>query len=49
MFLIFRRMPVVGDIIGDEYCSYEVLATQGARIVRIKAIKKPFELESEEK
>ncbi len=49
VFNLLGRMPVVGDIIGDEYCSYEVLATQGARIVRIKAIKKPFELESEEK
>ena len=40
-------MPVVGDVISDEFCEYEVLATEGARIVRIKARKKPFEMDEE--
>ncbi|MDA3967603.1 hemolysin family protein [Helicobacter sp. WB40] len=42
VFNLLERMPVVGDIIDDEYCTYEVLATEGARIVRIKAQKKPY-------
>lgn len=40
VFSLLERMPVVGDIIGDEYCEYEVLETDGARIVRLKATKK---------
>ncbi|EEO25439.1 hemolysin family protein [Helicobacter winghamensis] len=42
VFNLLERMPVVGDVIDDEYCEYEVLATEGARIVRLKATKKPF-------
>ena len=47
VFNLLERMPVVGDIISDEFCEYEVLATQGARIVRLKAKKKPFEMQEE--
>ena len=48
VFNLLERMPVVGDCISDEYCTYEVLATEGARIVRLKATKKPFESENKE-
>ncbi|CAM2800853.1 hemolysin family protein [Helicobacter burdigaliensis] len=48
VFNLLERLPVVGDVISDEYCEYEVLATQGARIVRIKASKKPFKLNEDE-
>lgn len=48
VFNLLERLPVVGDIISDEFCVYEVLATEGARIVRIKATKKPFKLEGQE-
>ncbi|HIS08242.1 MAG TPA: hypothetical protein IAB41_00350, partial [Candidatus Scatomorpha intestinipullorum] len=47
VFNLLERMPVVGDVISDEFCEYEVLATEGARIVRIKARKKPFEMDEE--
>ncbi len=47
VFNLLERMPVVGDVISDEFCEYEVLATEGARIVRLKAKKKPFESEEE--
>ncbi|TLD88180.1 hemolysin family protein [Helicobacter sp. MIT 05-5294] len=40
VFNLLERMPVVGDMISDEYCEYEVLATQGARIVRLRATRK---------
>lgn len=45
VFNLLERMPVVGDVISDEYCEYEVLATEGARILRLKATKKPFKQE----
>lgn len=45
VFNLLGRMPVVGDRISDEYCDYEVLITQGARIVRLKATKKSFRKE----
>ncbi len=48
VFNLLERMPVVGDVISDEFCDYEVLATQGARIVRLKATKKSFKLSNEE-
>ena len=48
VFNLLERMPVVGDSISDEYCVYEVLATEGARIVRLKATKKPFGMENKE-
>lgn len=48
VFNLLERMPVVGDVIADEYCEYEVLETSGARIMRIKASKKPYRKEDEE-
>ncbi|PZT48085.1 hypothetical protein B6S12_05825 [Helicobacter valdiviensis] len=48
VFNLLERLPVVGDVIADEYCEYEVLATEGARIVRIKASKKPFKINDDE-
>lgn len=48
VFNLLERLPIVGDEISDEYCIYEVLATEGARIVRLKATKKQYHRENNE-
>lgn len=48
VFNLLGRLPVVGDVIEDEFCTFEVLEMDGARINELKVIKKDITQEEEE-
>lgn len=48
VFNLLERAPIVGDKISDEFCNYEVLQIDGARIMRLKITKITNEEKAEE-